>query len=87
MLNVFDTWRMARLEHTNLLMGLDKTELNCMSLVPVKSEGKGLWAKNFAAVPEDGHYSQPLILSACGVLLTSAISNKIAVWHFPDMPD
>ena len=85
LLPVPGTWRMARVQHTNVLFGLDKTELTCISLGPVKSDGK--WVKTFAAVPEDHHYSQPLILSAYGVLLTSATSNKIAIWHFPDMPD
>ena len=85
MLPVPGTWRMARIEHTNVLLGLDKTELTCMSFV--EFDGIRLWARNFAAVPEDHHYSEPLILSACGVLLTSATSNKIAIWHFPDMPD
>lgn len=61
------------------------------SAMPVETEqGNGVlsWCRRPAgqAVPRY-HCRESMILSGCGVLLTHASLNRIAVWHFPELPD
>jgi len=83
----------ARVEHTNIYVTLHhgphsgKGRLTFANLgLAVCKEGL-VWDKMFAAAVHSCYESPPQILSACGVLLIQASRNRVAVWHFPDVPD
>ncbi len=88
----------ARVEHTNVYVTLQhgsrylqhcgKSRLTFGYLGPAAYDKELWWDKMFAAAAaQDCWWSPPQILSAWGVLLTQASRNRVAVWHFPDVPD
>ena len=89
----------ARVEHTNVYVTTPQTsrylQLCRKSRLTFGYLGPGSydkelwwWDKVFAAAAaQDCCGSPPQILSVCGVLLTQASLNRVAVWHFPDVPD
>lgn len=87
----------ARVEHTNVYVTLQhgpqylqhcgKSRLTFANLGPAAYKEGQAWDKMFAAAAQDCCGSPPQILSAWGVLLTQASQNRVAVWHFPDIPD
>ena len=87
----------ARVEYTNVYVALqygsqclqhcDKSRLTFGNL-GLTAYDKGLWwDKMFAAAAQSCCGSPHQILSAGGVLLTQGSRNRVAVWHFPDIPD
>ena len=83
----------ARVEHTNIHVTLHhgphsgKGRLTFANLAPAVSKEGLVWDKMFAAAVHSCYKSLPQILSACRVLLIEASRNRVAVWHFPDVPD
>ena len=86
----------ARVEHTNVyatipwrsqyLQLCGKSKLTFGYFGSMAYDKELWWDKMFAAAPNCCG-SSPQILSACGVLLTQASLSRVAVWHFPDVPD
>ena len=84
----------AQTEHTNIYVTLHhgpqfgKGRLTFANLGPTVSKEGLVWDKMFAAAAVHSCCgSPPQILSVCRVLLIQASWIRVAVWHFPDVPD